>query len=42
MSVNEELHEHAEHAHDPFTRRAGAAMAIIAACLAVVAVSGAA
>ena len=40
MSVNEELHENAEHANDPFTRRAGATMAIIAACLAVVAVSG--
>jgi Domain of unknown function (DUF4337) len=40
LSVNEELHEHAEHAHDPFSRRAGAGMAIIAACLAVVAVSG--
>lgn len=40
MSVNEELHEHAEHANDPFTRRAGAGMAIIAACLAVVAVYG--
>lgn len=40
MSVNEELHEHAEHAHDAFSRRTGAGMAIIAACLAVVAVSG--
>jgi len=40
MSVNEELHEHAEHAHDSFSRRTGAGMAIIAACLAVVAVSG--
>jgi hypothetical protein len=40
MSVNEELHEHAEHAHDPVSRRTGAGMAIIAACLAVVAVSG--
>lgn len=40
MSVNEELHEHAEHAHDSFTRRAGAGMAIIAAALAVVAVYG--
>ena len=40
MSVNEELHEHAEHAHDTFTRTAGGVMAIIAACLAVVAVSG--
>ncbi len=40
MSVNEELHEHAEHAHDSFSRRAAAGMAIIAACLAVVAVYG--
>jgi hypothetical protein len=40
MSVNEELHEHAEHANDPVSRRTGAGMAIIAACLAVVAVSG--
>jgi hypothetical protein len=40
MSVNEELHEHAEHAHDAVSRRTGGGMAIIAACLAVVAVSG--
>ncbi len=40
MSVNEELHEHAQHANDPISRRTGAGMAIIAACLAVVAVSG--
>jgi hypothetical protein len=40
VSVNEELHESAEHAHDSFTRRAGAGMAIIAAGLAVVAVYG--
>ncbi len=40
LSVNEELHEHAEHAHDSFSRRAAAGMAIIAACLAVVAVYG--
>jgi hypothetical protein len=40
MSVNEELHENAEHAHDAFSRRTAAGMAIIAACLAVVAVSG--
>jgi hypothetical protein len=38
MSVNEELREHAEHANDPFTRKAGAGMAIIAAFLAMVAV----
>ncbi len=40
MSVNEELQEHAEHSHDTFSRRAAAGMAIIAACLAVVAVYG--
>ena len=40
MSINEELSEHAEHAADPFSRRTAAGMAIIAACLAVVAVSG--
>jgi len=40
MSINEELHEHAEHASDSFSRRTAAGMAIIAACLAVVAVSG--
>lgn len=40
MSVNEELREHAEHAHDDFSRKAGAGMAIIAALLAVVAVYG--
>jgi hypothetical protein len=40
MSVNEELHEHTEHAHDSFSRKAAAGMAIIAACLAVVAVAG--
>jgi hypothetical protein len=40
LSVNEELQEHAEHAKDSFTRRTGAGMAIIAACLAVVAVYG--
>jgi hypothetical protein len=40
MSVNEELNEHAEHASDSFSRRSAAVMAIIAACLAVVAVSG--
>ena len=38
MSVNEELQEHAEHASDPFSRKAGAGMAIIAAFLAMVAV----
>lgn len=40
MSINEELQENAEHARDDFSRRAGATMAIIAALLAVVAVSG--
>jgi hypothetical protein len=38
MSVNEELEEHARHAHDDFSRKVGATMAIIAAVLAVVAV----
>jgi Domain of unknown function (DUF4337) len=40
MSVNEELQEHSEHAHDDFSRMAGGTMAIIAAVLAVVAVYG--
>ena len=40
MSVNEEIQEHSQHANDPFTRKAGAGMAIIAAVLAVVAVYG--
>lgn len=40
MSVNEELQELAEHAHDAFTRTTGAVMAIVAACLSVVAVAG--
>ena len=40
MSVTEELKEHAEHANDPLSRKVGATMAIIAALLAIVAVSG--
>ena len=40
MSVNEELHESAHHANDPLSRKVGATMAIIAALLAIVAVSG--
>lgn len=40
MSVNEELSEHAHHANDPLTRKVGATMAIIAALLAIVSVSG--
>lgn len=40
MSVNEELQDNAEHAHDHFTRKAGATMAVIAAALAIVAVYG--
>ncbi len=40
MSVHEDLKEHAEHAHDSFTRKVGASMAIIAAALAVVTVWG--
>jgi len=35
MSVDEELHEHAEHAKDPFDKRVAVTMAIIAAMLAV-------
>ena len=38
MSVNEELQEHTEHAHDGFSRKVAATMAVIAAALAVVAV----
>jgi hypothetical protein len=38
MSVEEELQEHAEHAHDPFDKRVAASMAITAAALAVVSV----
>jgi len=40
LSINEEMQEHAEHAHDTFTRTAGALIALIAAFLAVVAVAG--
>jgi hypothetical protein len=40
VSINEELHEHAEGAHDSFSRKAAALMATIAACLALVAVYG--
>ena len=40
MDPIDELKEHAEKAHDPFDRRVGASMAIIAAVLALVAVSG--
>jgi hypothetical protein len=39
MSVNEEIAENAEHAHDDFSRMAAATMAIIAAILAIVAVN---
>jgi hypothetical protein len=38
MSVEEELQEHAEHAHNPFDKRVAASMAITAAALAVVSV----
>jgi hypothetical protein len=38
MSVEEELQEHAEHAHNPFDKRVAATMAIVAAGLAVVSV----
>jgi len=40
MSVEEELHENAEHARDPFDKRVAGTMAIIAAALAVVSVLG--
>jgi hypothetical protein len=40
MSVEEELKEHAEHAKDPLSRKVAATMGIIAALLAIVAVSG--
>ena len=40
MSVSEELHEHAEHASDPLSRKVAATMGIIAATLAIVAVAG--
>lgn len=40
MSVEEELHEHAEHAHDPFEKRVAGTMAILAAALAVTSVMG--
>jgi len=40
MSVQEELHEHAQHAHEPFDKRVAATMAIIAAVLAIVSVLG--
>jgi hypothetical protein len=38
MSVEEELQEHAEHAHNPFDKKVAASMAITAAALAVVSV----
>jgi hypothetical protein len=40
MSVSEELHEHSEHAKDPFDKRVAATMAILAASLAIVSVAG--
>ena len=40
MSVEEELKEHAQHATDPLSRKVAATMGIIAALLAIVAVSG--
>ena len=40
MSTEEELQEHAEHAHDPFDKKVAASMAVIAAALAVVSVLG--
>ena len=40
MSVEEELHESAEHARDPFEKRVAATMAVLAAGLAIVSVLG--
>jgi hypothetical protein len=40
MSVEEELHEHAEHAKEPFDKKVAVTMAIIAALLAIVSVLG--
>lgn len=40
MSVEEELHEHAEHAKEPFDKKVAVTMAIIAALLAIVSVVG--
>jgi hypothetical protein len=40
MSTEEELQEHAEHAHNPFDRKVAGSMAVIAAALAVVSVLG--
>ena len=40
MSVEEELHEHAEHARQPFDKKVAATMACIAAALAIVGVFG--
>ncbi len=40
MSVDDELQEHAEHARDPFDRNVALTMAVIAAVMAIVSVSG--
>jgi uncharacterized protein YbjQ (UPF0145 family) len=40
VSIEEELHEHAEHARAPFEKRVAATMATIAAALAMVSVLG--
>jgi hypothetical protein len=40
LSIEEELHEHAEHARAPFEKRVAATMAAIAAALAIVSVLG--
>ena len=40
MSIEEELHEHAEHARAPFDKKVAATMACIAAALAIVGVFG--
>jgi hypothetical protein len=40
MSVDEELHEHAEHAKEPFDKKVAVTMAVIAAMLAIDGVMG--
>ncbi len=40
MSVDEELHENAEHAKEPFDKKVAVTMAIVAAALAIVSVLG--
>jgi hypothetical protein len=40
MSVEHELHEHTEHAHEPFDKKVAGTMAVLAAALAIVSVLG--